>query len=251
MFGATSRHRRGHGLAQLDVEAAEGRREAYDRVVGVGGAGRRGRRAVRRRGRRLETRGASHDFVPTGRARIIAVRLSRRVPVLQRCRLPAHRRIEDAHRLHRGSRSDAAREARRRTCDGSCRGTARRRPAGRRRAGEARPGGGRTRWSAAASRRWASSRSTSRARRGSRRGCPLEVAATTVDSQCGSSQQAIDARRRPGRLRPRGRRALVRRRDDEPDSARRELRGQERSAGRCRRATSRATRSRVSSRARR
>ena len=51
-------------------------------------------------------------------------------------------------------------------------------------------------------------------------GLPLEVAGTTVDSQCGSSQQATGPGGRDGRIGRRRRRARVRRRVDEPDPPR-------------------------------
>ena len=68
--------------------------------------------------------------------------------------------------------------------------SARRRPARRGRAQHGRSRPPSVRSSAAACRRSASSRSTSPAPRGSHRACRWRCAATTVDSQCGSSQQA-------------------------------------------------------------
>ena len=56
-------------------------------------------------------------------------------------------------------------------------------------------------------------------------GLPLEVAATTVDSQCGSSQQATTLAAGLVGAGHRGARARVRRRDDDPRPARRELPG--------------------------
>ena len=52
-------------------------------------------------------------------------------------------------------------------------------------------------------------------------GLPLEVAATTVDAQCGSSQQATNLAAALVEVGRRRRRARVRRRVDEPDPARR------------------------------
>ena len=52
-------------------------------------------------------------------------------------------------------------------------------------------------------------------------GFPMEVAATTVDSQCGSSQQATSLAAGLDRRRHRGPGARLRRRDDDPRAARR------------------------------
>ena len=57
-------------------------------------------------------------------------------------------------------------------------------------------------------------------RRGSAMGLPYEVAATTVDTQCGSSQQANNLIARADRVRRDRRRHRVRRRGDEPRRAR-------------------------------
>ena len=79
--------------------------------------------------------------------------------------------------------------------------------------------------SAAASRRWASSRSTSRARRGCRRAFPWRSPSTTIDSQCGSSQQATTLAAGLVGAGHRGPRPRLRRRDDDARAARLEHEG--------------------------
>ena len=153
-------------------------------------------------------------------------------------------------RLHRRSRSNAAREARRRTLDRASRRSARRRAEGGASSARSSIPAPSTRSSRAACRRWASSRSTSGAPRGSRPACRSTVASTTVDSQCGSSQQAttLAAGLIGSGLADVVR--VVRRREHEPHSRSARTSPTRSSAVRCRRATSRATRSTASSRAR-